>query len=73
MTAEAYPLQWPAGRSRTAAGYREAAKFDVTFARARDNIVREIELLAGEGSPRRPTLRRMRRISSMCRPLAITA
>lgn len=48
MTAEAYPLQWPAGRKRTDHWGRERAKFDVTFARARDNIVREVALLAGK-------------------------
>jgi hypothetical protein len=47
MTAEAYPLQWPAGRARTASWRRERAKFEVTFARARDNIVAEIGRLAG--------------------------
>lgn len=47
MTAEAYPLQWPAGRKRTERWHREAAKFDVTFSRARDNIVAEVGRLAG--------------------------
>lgn len=47
MTHEAYPLQWPAGRKRTDRLQREAAKFDVSFARARDNIVNEVKLLAG--------------------------
>lgn len=47
MTAEAYPLQWPPGRARTHTWHRERAKFDVTFARARDNIVAEIGRLAG--------------------------
>jgi len=45
MTAEAYPLQWPDGRKRTAPGWREPAPFDVTFARARDDIVREVNLM----------------------------
>ncbi|MBB6320532.1 J domain-containing protein [Paraburkholderia tropica] len=44
---EAYPLQWPTGRKRTASHSREHAKFDVTFARARDNIIHEVTLLAG--------------------------
>ena len=48
MTAEAYPLQWPAGRKRTDRWSLERAKFDVSFARARDNIVREVGLLAGK-------------------------
>lgn len=47
MTTEAYPLSWPPGRARTGQYSREHAKFDVTFARARDNIVREVTLLAG--------------------------
>lgn len=47
MTHEAYPLHWPAGRPRTPAYRRERAKFEVTFARARDNIVREVQLLVG--------------------------
>jgi hypothetical protein len=47
VTAEAYPLQWPAGRPRTDRWKRERATFDVTFARARDNIVAEIGRLAG--------------------------
>ncbi|WP_104656568.1 J domain-containing protein [Ralstonia insidiosa] len=44
---DAYPLQWPNGRPRTLAYNRETGKFDVTFARARDNIVREVTLLCG--------------------------
>jgi hypothetical protein len=47
MTAEAYPLAWPDGRKRTDSWRRERAKFDVTFARARDNIVAEVGRLAG--------------------------
>jgi len=47
VTAEAYPLQWPTGRKRTEYRRREAGKFDVSFARARDNIVHEIHLLTG--------------------------
>jgi hypothetical protein len=44
----AYPLAWPAGRKRTERYYRERAKFDVTFARARDNIIAEVGRLAGK-------------------------
>lgn len=47
MAAEAYPLQWPTGRPRTERWRRERAKFEVTFARARDNIVAEVGRLAG--------------------------
>jgi hypothetical protein len=47
MTTEAYPLAWPAGRPRTAHWNREAARFDVTFARARDNVMLEVQRLCG--------------------------
>ena len=43
MTIDAYPLHWPVGRSRTR--WRETSKFKTTFARARDDIVREVALL----------------------------
>ncbi|MCD6674897.1 MAG: DnaJ domain-containing protein [Burkholderiaceae bacterium] len=42
---EAFPLCWPAGRKRTS--WRESAPFKTTFSRARDAIVREVELLTG--------------------------
>jgi hypothetical protein len=42
---EAYPLAWPAGRPRTGSGWRERARFEVSFARARDNVVHEVKLL----------------------------
>lgn len=42
---EAFPLCWPSGRPRTDFYRRESARFDTSFARVRDNIVREIELL----------------------------
>jgi hypothetical protein len=45
MTLEAYPLSWPFGRARTDRYRRERARFDTTFARVRDNIVREVKLL----------------------------
>jgi hypothetical protein len=47
MSAEAFPLQWPQGRPRTDRWKRERSKFDVTFARARDNVISEIGRLAG--------------------------
>ncbi len=47
MTVEAYPLQWPAGRPRTERFRRESAKFDVSFSRARDGLVHEVQLLCG--------------------------
>lgn len=47
MTTEAYPLQWPHGRKRCERRQREHAKFNVSFARARDNIVNEVKLLTG--------------------------
>lgn len=53
---DAYPLQWPDARPRTAAYSRETGKFDVTFARARDNIVREVTLLCGGRFARDPQI-----------------
>lgn len=51
MTYEAYPLQWPEGRKRTDHWSREQAKFEVSFARARHNLVNEVRLLAGRYDP----------------------
>jgi DnaJ domain len=47
VTIDAYPLTWPSGRVRTEHGRREKSAFDVTFARARDDLIREVELLTG--------------------------
>ena len=47
QTIDAYPLCWPENRARTRWDYRETARFDVTLARARDNIIHEVELLTG--------------------------
>lgn len=44
---EAYPLSWPTGRPRTQRHSRERARFDMSFARARDEVVRQIELMNG--------------------------
>jgi hypothetical protein len=48
MTISAHPLQWPIGRKRTPAWNRERARFDVSFVRARDNIVNEVYRLTGK-------------------------
>lgn len=40
---EAYPLAWPIGRPRTKRP--ERSRFDVTFARARDELFRELDLM----------------------------
>lgn len=45
---EAYPLCWPLTRPRTK--WRDSARFDTSFARARDNIVEQIGLLCGRGT-----------------------
>lgn len=45
---EAFPLCWPTGRKRTAQHNRERARFDMTFARARDEVVRQIEMMCGK-------------------------
>lgn len=44
---EAYPLCWPVSRKRTESYRRERARFEMTFARARDEIVRQVQLLVG--------------------------
>lgn len=44
---EAYPLYWPEGRPRRDKWRRESARFETSFARARDEIVRQVELLVG--------------------------
>lgn len=41
--ADAYPLQWPAGWPRTED--RQSARFKTRFARARDELIRELELM----------------------------
>lgn len=45
---EAYPLCWPVNRPRTARYKRERARFDMSFARARDEVVRQIEMMCGK-------------------------
>lgn len=45
MTAEAYPLAWPAGWKLTR--YPRRSRFRVTFGAARDELVREIKRLRG--------------------------
>lgn len=47
MSAEAFPLQWPAGRARTPAAKREQANFDCTLRRARDVLIAEVQRLVG--------------------------
>lgn len=56
MSAIAYPLQWPTGRSRTDQFRREHGRFDVSFVRARDNIIDEIVLLCGGRYARDPNI-----------------
>ena len=41
--AEAFPLQWPAGWSRTSS--RENSRFETTFGRVRDELVNELRLM----------------------------
>jgi hypothetical protein len=47
MTIEAHPLSWPVWRTRTPRGRREPARFETTFAAARDGLLKEIELMGG--------------------------
>lgn len=42
---EAYPLHWPAGWPR--ARHPQSARFDASFAKARDGLFNEIKLLGG--------------------------
>lgn len=42
---QAHPLQWPAGKPRTVRPDR--SRFDVSFARARDDVLHQIKLLGG--------------------------
>ena len=43
---EAYPLQWPDHKKKSA--IREKSRFNTTFAKARDGLLREIDLLGGK-------------------------
>ncbi|OJW23080.1 MAG: hypothetical protein BGO49_28530 [Planctomycetales bacterium 71-10] len=43
---EAFPLHWPAGKSRSRNPQR--SRFDVSLASARDGLLREIKLLGGK-------------------------
>lgn len=40
-----YPLDWPVGEPRTPAHRREHGRFEVDFARARDDLMRSLKLL----------------------------
>jgi hypothetical protein len=44
---DAYPLQWPVGWTRTHRDDRRASAFQVSFARARDHLLRSVRLLGG--------------------------
>jgi hypothetical protein len=50
---DAYPLYWPEGRPRTDRYRRETARFDTSFARARDSVARQVEMLCGKYSHQR--------------------
>ncbi len=41
---EAYPLAWPEGWPRTPAGQRKSSRYEVSFATARDQLLRELRL-----------------------------
>lgn len=41
----AYPLAWPPGRPRTPQHQRQASRFRVTFAKARDGLTEELDRL----------------------------
>ena len=44
---DAFPLQWPVGWARTEGDQRRAAIYQVSFARARDDMMRSVRLLGG--------------------------
>lgn len=48
MTESRYPLYWPEGRARAASYSRETARFETSFARARDEIIHQITLMVGK-------------------------
>ena len=48
MSIDAYPLHYPIGWSRTSSHQRQRARFEVTFAVARDELIRELELLGAK-------------------------
>jgi len=48
-SAERYPLTWPTGQPRTPSHQRHDAAFKVDFARARNELLRSIDLLGGRG------------------------
>lgn len=43
---EAFPLHWPLGYSRTK--YKQPARFDTSFAAARDGLIKEVKLFGGK-------------------------
>lgn len=42
---DAYPLQWPDGWTRTKPGKRKRSRYQVSFGKARNNVVDEVRLL----------------------------
>lgn len=48
MSDQRYPLYWPEGRPRLPHYQRERARFETTFARARDEIIHQIGLMVGK-------------------------
>lgn len=48
MTIEAYPLRWPDGWPRTR--WPQRSRYDLSFARARDEIVKQVRLAKGRNA-----------------------
>jgi hypothetical protein len=46
-TIDAYPLRWPVGWARTDRDERRSSIYQVSFARARDEVLRSVRLLGG--------------------------
>lgn len=49
MTHQAYPLDWPESEPRTPAHKRSTSRFDVSMARARDDLFEELRRLGAKG------------------------
>lgn len=47
MTIDAYPLSWPLARKRMHKNLQVSSQFTATFAKARDGLFKEVEMLRG--------------------------
>lgn len=47
MAIDAFPLSWPLAKQRTHKFNQSSSQFSATFAKARDGLLKEIEMLRG--------------------------